>query len=148
LKFDTFTVRRDRVRQARSLDTAASARRVDPGARVAVAGQRAAAAARAAHRSAKPTLAFYGSAEWKALLRRIIATRGRLCQDPHCATPDRGRGKRLYGDHIVELTDGGAPLDERNVLLRCASCHGRKTAEAKRARGGEVGKLRGRIYRP
>jgi hypothetical protein len=150
LKFDTFTVRRDRVRQARSLDTAASARRVDLGARVAVAGQRAAAAARAAHRSAKPTLAFYGSAEWKALLRRIIATRGRRCQDPHCETANRGQGQRIYGDHIIEIADGGALLDETNILLRCARCHARKTAEAKRARevGGEVGKLKGRIYRP
>jgi 5-methylcytosine-specific restriction enzyme A len=37
-------------------------------------------------------------------------------------------GCRIYGDHILELKDGGALLDEDNVLLRCGSCHGRKTA--------------------
>jgi 5-methylcytosine-specific restriction protein A len=26
---------------------------------------------------------------------------------------------RLFGDHIVELRDGGAPLDKRNLTLRC-----------------------------
>jgi 5-methylcytosine-specific restriction enzyme A len=116
----------------RRLETGASARRVDLGARLPVAGQHAAAAARAA----KPTLAFYGTGEWKALLRRIIATRGRRCQDPHCETPNRGQGQRIYGDHVREIADGGALLDETNIMLRCASCHGRKTAEAKRARGG------------
>jgi 5-methylcytosine-specific restriction enzyme A len=129
--------------------TAAAARRVNLGARLPIAGERAAAAARAEHRNSKPTLAFYGSAEWKRLLRRIIATRGRRCQDPDCETPNRGQGQRVYGDHIVEIADGGALLDETNILLRCASCHGRKTAEAKRARGGAVKfPTRGGVYRP
>jgi 5-methylcytosine-specific restriction enzyme A len=127
----------------RRLDPAASARRVDLGARLPVAGQRAAAAARAAHRSAKSVLAFYGSAEWKALMRRIIATRGRRCQDPDCETPNRGEGKKIYGDHVVEIADGGALLDANNIMLLCARCHGRKTAEAKRARGGAVKFLQG-----
>jgi 5-methylcytosine-specific restriction endonuclease McrA len=34
---------------------------------------------------------------------------------------------RVYGDHIIELQDGGALLDPSNVALRCAPCHGRKT---------------------
>jgi 5-methylcytosine-specific restriction protein A len=34
----------------------------------------------------------------------------------------------VYGDHIIELQDGGALLDPANVMLRCAPCHGRKTA--------------------
>jgi 5-methylcytosine-specific restriction protein A len=119
---------------ARRLETAASARRVDLGAPLPVAGQRAAAAARS-----EPTLGFYGSGDWKALLRRIIATRGRRCQDPHCETPNRGQGERIYGDHVREIADGGALLDENNIMLRCASCHGRKTAEVARARRGGAG---------
>jgi 5-methylcytosine-specific restriction protein A len=75
----------------------------------------------------KPTLVFYGSAEWKSLIREIIARRGRQCEDPACKTPNRARGKRVYGDHIVELKDGGAPLEEANIMLRCASCHSTKT---------------------
>ena len=50
----------------------------------------------------------------------------------------------MYVDHRVELKDGGAPLDRRNVWLLCGSCHTRKTV-AERARrtaerhGGRVG---------
>ena len=74
----------------RRLDTAASARRVDLGARLPVAGQHAAAAARAAHRSAKPTLAFYGSAEWKALMRSHHTSKTNVAKLKRFAT--RGGG--------------------------------------------------------
>jgi 5-methylcytosine-specific restriction protein A len=75
----------------------------------------------------------YGSAEWRALIARIIAVRGRRCEDPRCAKPDRGAGGRVYGDHIKELRDGGALLDPSNVMLRCGACHTIKT-NAERAR--------------
>ena len=71
--------------------------------------------------------AFYLSPEWRGLLASIIAKRGRRCEDPSCPSPHPPI-ERIYGDHIVELKDGGAPLDERNILLRCAVAHGRKTA--------------------
>jgi hypothetical protein len=81
---------------------------------------------------AKAVDAFYTSPEWRALMAEIVAERGRRCEDPQCrrATPPT----RVFGDHIVELRDGGAPLDKRNVMLRCGSCHTRKTAEARAAR--------------
>ena len=75
---------------------------------------------------------FYLSPEWRALMAEIIAERGRRCEDPVCertAPPSR-----VFGDHIVELADGGAPLDKRNVMLRCGACHTRKTAAARAAR--------------
>ena len=70
---------------------------------------------------------FYLSKEWRDLMQWLLAIRGRRCEDPNCATP-RGPWSRIYGDHIKELKDGGAPLDPENVLLRCATCHGAKTA--------------------
>lgn len=76
---------------------------------------------------------FYSSPEWKALLGRIIKARGRRCQDAEHSGPHDPTA-RIYGDHIVELRDGGAPLADDNVLLRCASCHTRKTAAARMAR--------------
>src|SRR5437016_3170907 len=77
--------------------------------------------------SAKITDPFYGSAEWQQLMARIIKQRGRRCEDPEHDPATPRVGVRIYGDHIVERRDGGADLDQRNILLRCASCHTRKT---------------------
>lgn len=73
---------------------------------------------------------FYTSPEWRDLLRDIKRRRGEFC----CWC---GSGKRIIGDHIVEIKDGGEKLDERNVQLLCHACHQRKTARerAKRAVG-------------
>jgi 5-methylcytosine-specific restriction enzyme A len=68
----------------------------------------------------------YVSAEWRALVRSIIAKRGRRCE--RC-----GSSKRLFGDHLEELRDGGAALDPANVELLCGSCH---TAKTRAARAG------------
>jgi 5-methylcytosine-specific restriction protein A len=70
----------------------------------------------------------YSSPEWRALIAAILKQRGRRCEDPQCQTPNHGAGQRIYGDHVVELQDGGALLDPGNVFLRCSQCHGRKTA--------------------
>jgi hypothetical protein len=77
---------------------------------------------------------FYLSPEWRALVRGLVAVRGRRCEDPLCDAPNVSADQKLYGDHIHELKDGGAPLDAGNVMLRCAPCHGRKTAQAARER--------------
>jgi 5-methylcytosine-specific restriction protein A len=72
--------------------------------------------------------AFYSSPEWRALMRRLIERRGRQCEQ--C-----GRvGCVIYGDHVRELKDGGAPLDEANVMLLCGSCHSIKTYAARARR--------------
>lgn len=77
---------------------------------------------------------FYVSPAWRGLMQEIIAERGRRCQDPD-HDPTRPRtGVRIFGDHIREMRD--APhlaLDKGNILLRCGSCHTRKTT-AERAR--------------
>lgn len=77
---------------------------------------------------------FYRSAEWRALIARLVAERGRRCEDPDHEGGRERSGMRVYGDHVVELADGGAPLDAANVMLRCAACHGRKTAAARALR--------------
>ncbi|QXZ79650.1 HNH endonuclease [Rhizobium sp. L51/94] len=70
----------------------------------------------------------YVSKDWHTLRDGLIAKRGRRCE--RC-----GRTKtRIFGDHIVELQDGGAPLDETNVELLCGSCHTEKTAAARAKR--------------
>jgi 5-methylcytosine-specific restriction protein A len=87
---------------------------------------------RAARPATKVAAPFYLAPRWRALIAAIIKRRGRRCEDPLCKTPSR-TGIRIFGDHVVELQDGGAPFDEANILLRCGSCHTRKTA-SERAR--------------
>ena len=97
-----------------------------------LAGRKARLAPRPARFAAPPkkALAFYRKPEWAALVSRLIARRGRKCEA--CGA----EGKRIYGDHIVELKDGGAELDEANIRLLCAPCHGQKTARARVERAG------------
>jgi 5-methylcytosine-specific restriction protein A len=76
----------------------------------------------------------YSSPEWRALIAGIIRERGRRCEDPHCQSANRAAGQKVYGDHIHELSDGGALLDPNNVLLRCAPCHGKKTVAERNKR--------------
>jgi hypothetical protein len=91
-------------------------------------------------RSGKRGGDFYLSPEWKALRNLLIKQRGWHCEDPKCETP-RGPWKQIYGDHIVEIADGGAKLDRHNILLRCGVCHGRKTRDAKLKRAGWIDPL-------
>lgn len=71
--------------------------------------------------------ALYLSPEWRSLMVQIKRDRGARCED--C-----GSTHRVAGDHVVEVKDGGAPLDPKNVRLRCQACHNAKTAKAKAAR--------------
>lgn len=79
----------------------------------------------------KVALPFYQSPEWRALAASVKAKRGSQCEAPGC-----GRKGYVIADHKVELRDGGAALDEANIQLLCAPCHGRKTEQRKRERMG------------
>ncbi|MCP1832817.1 HNH endonuclease signature motif containing protein [Bradyrhizobium sp. USDA 4545] len=87
----------------------------------------------------KEAAPFYLSPEWKALMRQIIKVRGRRCEDPQHDVAKPREDVRLYGDHIVEIADGGRKLDPSNVMLRCGPCHGRKTAQSRADRARGVG---------
>lgn len=69
---------------------------------------------------------FYLTPEWRSLVEDLVRQRGRRCEAPDCRYPGR-KGIRVFGDHVVELRDGGALLDPGNVKLLCGSCHTRKT---------------------
>ncbi|WP_353845606.1 HNH endonuclease signature motif containing protein [Acetobacter sp.] len=71
---------------------------------------------------------FYLTKPWRDLMRQLTAARGNVCQE--CGRS----GVRLFGDHVQELKDGGAPLDPANIRLLCGSCHTKKTAKARAAR--------------
>lgn len=76
----------------------------------------------------------YHSPEHKAWRAEVMRRSHGQCQDPQCRTPNRGRGRRLFADHVRELRDGGAPFDPANGMALCGACHTRKTAAARAAR--------------
>ena len=67
---------------------------------------------------------FYSSPEWIALRNRVRREAGGRCQAEGCGRAER----RMFVDHIVELKDGGAPLERSNVWLLCGAHHSKKTA--------------------
>ena len=66
---------------------------------------------------------FYSSLAWIALRDRVRREAGGRCQVPGCGRIERG----MIVDHIVELKDGGVPLDRSNTRLMCRSHHNQKT---------------------
>lgn len=80
---------------------------------------------------ADPELQTAAHEAWrKAALDRA----GWKCED--CGAQGGRGGVRLYADHIVERSDGGAPLDPNNARIRCGSCHTKKTYRARAIRHG------------
>lgn len=80
----------------------------------------------------KQTQTIYLSLEWRGLMSRLRAQRGRRCEA--CGRT----GCRIFGDHIHELKDGGAALDPGNVRLLCGPCHSTKTARVRAVRWRET----------
>lgn len=80
----------------------------------------------------KTTDRFYSTPDWKNLMVKLIRERGRQCQV--C----KRTGCRVFGDHIDEISDGGALLDPANIILRCGSCHTSKTMKARKERSEAI----------
>jgi 5-methylcytosine-specific restriction enzyme A len=76
----------------------------------------------------------YLTPEHRIWRREVIRLSGGRCQAIVCNTPDRGRGQRLFADHVEELRDGGARLDPGNGVALCGACHTRKTVAARAVR--------------
>jgi len=69
---------------------------------------------------------FYSSAAWKKARTRY-RSKHPLCEI--CLAKGMTVRASLV-DHIIEIKDGGARLDERNFQALCTACHGIKSAEA------------------
>lgn len=83
---------------------------------------------RAAKPPPKTVDPIYNDPRWRDLLARLIKERGKRCQK--CGRT----GTRIFGDHVIELKDGGEPFADDNVELLCGSCHTRKTNAVRAAR--------------
>lgn len=71
---------------------------------------------------------FYLTPQWRQARAMCLTRYGHRCIK--CGR----RPERLFVDHIVELKDGGAPLDQDNLEPLCGSCHTTKTAEQRQRR--------------
>lgn len=73
---------------------------------------------------------FYSSPEWIALRDLVRREAKGKCETPGCTRPG------YIVDHIIEIRDGGAPLDRNNVWYQCQPHHVTKTnvERAKRVR--------------
>ena len=85
---------------------------------------------RAAREPPKEADRHYLSPEHKEWRARVVARAGGRCEAEGCGR----REPRMFADHIVEISDGGARLDLANGQCLCGRCHSLKTAEARTAR--------------
>ena len=70
---------------------------------------------------------------WEVRAEQIRARDGYRCQD--CLKTQQENGRRLSVDHILPrrwFIDPSEADDPANLLSRCGSCHGKKTARAER----------------
>lgn len=78
----------------------------------------------------------YSSARWQKVRKNKISL------NPYCEI-HASQGILIdctFGapiDHIVPVSQGGAPLDQRNLLTLCPNCHDRKSA-MERHKGGSL----------
>jgi 5-methylcytosine-specific restriction protein A len=77
---------------------------------------------------------FYWSTRWLRF-RDWYKRLHPLCED--CAANGRLVPVDVV-DHVIEIKDGGAPLDENNARSLCHQCHARKTARVRAEREGRV----------
>jgi 5-methylcytosine-specific restriction protein A len=81
-------------------------------------------------RAPKETDPFYLSVRWRRFRAWYLENHPlcELCEQEGRLTPT------VMVDHVVELSDGGAPLEEENAMSMCWKCHGIKTALMKNHR--------------
>ncbi|MDR6284584.1 putative urease superfamily metal-dependent hydrolase [Methylopila jiangsuensis] len=78
--------------------------------------------------------AHYRTQEHQAWRAKVLERAMFCCQHPGCTATVHTA--RLYADHIVELKDGGAPLDVENGQALCGLHHTRKTIAERARRAG------------
>jgi hypothetical protein len=77
---------------------------------------------------------------WRAI---VLARAGHQCEwikdDGLRCQRSEATGDRMFADHIVERSDGGAPLDPANGQCLCGHHHKLKTDATRRARYASIG---------
>jgi hypothetical protein len=79
-----------------------------------------------------PFADFYRTERWRRT-SKDYRRRHPICEHPGCTKAS------AETDHIVSLTDGGAPFDEGNLQALCHRHHDEKTWADRRRRQGRVG---------
>jgi hypothetical protein len=89
-------------------------------------------------RETKQADAYYLTPQHRAWCRYIVMRAGRRCEaiDGGLRCTKAWPQHRLFADHVVELQDGGAPLDPNNGQCLCSSHHNIKTMRERAKRHG------------
>jgi hypothetical protein len=97
--------------------------------------------ARAVRPQAKAADPFYLTQEYRMWRAKVIRNAGRRCQ----AVDDNGWRctkaepyHRMFADHVVEISDGGAKLDLANGMCVCGSHHVKKTYQQRAKRMASI----------
>lgn len=94
--------------------------------------------ARAIKPEAKKADPFYLTPEYRVWREAVIAKAGRRCEGIDQRTGRRCTKaeprNRMFADHVIEVSDGGARYDPANGRCLCGSHHTLKTVQARAAR--------------
>jgi len=87
----------------------------------------------------------YRMFRWKAVRQKVLDRDGNRCQicgwSPNDEeSPERYQPK-IHVDHIVSLSQGGSPLDSKNLMTICKECH----IEKGREEGDFSGEVDGKV---
>ena len=81
----------------------------------------------------KVAYAVYRMYRWKAVRQKVLERDGNRCQICGWSPDDEDHPERhqpkIHVDHIVSLSQGGSPLDSRNLMTICKECHIEKGIE-------------------
>ena len=80
----------------------------------------------------------YATPEYQANRAMALARAKGCCQDPDHEGPRFINDPRaVHADHVVAVQDGGTD-QYTNLMIRCRSCHSRKTLKERRNRGERI----------
>ena len=76
-----------------------------------------------AHMREVDNTSFYNSKRWRSLRNYYIQSHA-LCEQ--CKREGVITGAQMV-DHIKSITNGGSPVDQKNLQSLCTSCHNKKS---------------------
>lgn len=95
----------------------------------------------------KVAYAVYRMFRWRAVRKKVLERDDHSCQlcgwSPEDEENPARHEHKLHADHIISLSQGGSPLDSRNLMTVCKDCHIEKGVKEGDFSGSNDGKVSG-----